>query len=97
MIFVPRRSVTCEKTLKELGVNVADESMIRLSEFPLDCVTVEQDVLSMEWPNSFRELAIERDYTCLFHAARAIMYLQSVFGKSDLSDRQFTSGRQACY
>lgn len=77
ILFVPRRSVLCEKKLEVLGVfgnfNIIDEYSIEL--FALD-----SDVLSMEWNQCFRELYLENDFTSLFHSAKAIMTLQTIYG-----------------
>ena len=77
LIFVPRRSILCERKLQVLGVygnfNIVGEYSVEL--FALD-----SDVLSMEWDSSFSETHLDRDYTSLFHSAKAIMTLQTLYG-----------------
>ncbi|KAK3587055.1 hypothetical protein CHS0354_014922, partial [Potamilus streckersoni] len=51
IIFVPRKSLLCEKKLKESGVH---GSLTNIEEFNLALVPFDYDVLSMEMETSFR-------------------------------------------
>lgn len=74
--FVPRRRLMCEKVLEEEGV-WAD---VKIGEYHLDLIPVDNDLLSMELPHSFREFAIDGDRTSLFYVAKALIKLQFLFG-----------------
>ena len=51
IIFVPRKSLLCEKKLKEAGVH---GSLTNIEEFSLTLIPFDSDLLSMEIENSFR-------------------------------------------
>jgi hypothetical protein len=53
---------------------------VKIGEYHLDLIPVDNDVLSMELPNSFREFAVDGDRTSLFYVAKALMKLQFLFG-----------------
>lgn len=74
--FVPRRRMMCEKVLEEEGV----WGEVKIGEYHLDLIPVDNDVLSMELPTSFREFAVEGDRTSLFYVAKALMKLQFLYG-----------------
>jgi len=77
IVFVPRKSLLCEKRLKDAGVfgSLTFLDQLTVNLFPLD-----SDLLSMELPTSFRDYHLEGDPTCLHNAARAMMTLQAVAG-----------------
>lgn len=77
IFFVPRKSLLCEKRLKELGVH---GSFTSIEEYCLDFIPIDSDCLSMEMESSFRQCYLEDDHTTLFYAARALMTIQSLFG-----------------
>ncbi|KAL3857445.1 hypothetical protein ACJMK2_012115 [Sinanodonta woodiana] len=77
IIFVPRKSLLCEKKLKESGVH---GSLTNIEEFNLALVPFDYDVLSMEMDTSFRECYVENDLTSMFYAAQSLMTLQSLYG-----------------
>ncbi|KAI9830761.1 MAG: hypothetical protein M1826_004394 [Phylliscum demangeonii] len=67
---------------------------VNISEFPLYFVPLEKDVLSLELENSFEQLYLYKDPTCLFLSARALMTLQQrhglfprIIGKGDYARR----------
>eukprot|EP01095_Lingulamoeba_sp_RSL-Kostka_P003505 TRINITY_DN1447_c1_g1_i1.p1 TRINITY_DN1447_c1_g1~~TRINITY_DN1447_c1_g1_i1.p1 ORF type:complete len:624 (+),score=182.50 TRINITY_DN1447_c1_g1_i1:123-1994(+) len=76
VVFVPRRTLPCERVLEEEKVY----GSINFGEYKLDLIPFEDDLLSLELPNSFRECFLEGDKTSLFYVATAIMKIQSVFG-----------------
>uniref|UniRef100_T1J2P7 Vacuolar protein sorting-associated protein 33A n=1 Tax=Strigamia maritima TaxID=126957 RepID=T1J2P7_STRMM len=77
IFFVPRKSLLCEKRLKTLGVygtfTIIGECCIEL--FPFD-----NDLISMEMENSFKECHLENDMTSMFHVAKALMTIQALYG-----------------
>lgn len=78
LYFLPKRSLLCENQLKTKGVygsfQIIDDFKCQL--FPLD-----RDLLSMEYPDCFKELYIEGDLTSLHQSALAISNIQKLFGK----------------
>ncbi len=94
MIWVPRRTLVCNKILEEAGV-LGD---ISVEEFPLHFIPLEQDVLSLALQDSFADLYLVRvfaityfgrtfadgiqrkDPTSVFLAAQALWPLQQKYG-----------------
>lgn len=78
LYFLPKRSLLCENQLKTKGVygnfQIIDDFKCQL--FPL-----ERDLLSMEYPDCFKELYIEGDLTSLHQSALAISNIQKLYGK----------------
>ncbi|CAG8439325.1 11444_t:CDS:10 [Ambispora gerdemannii] len=66
LFFVPRRTKICERII--------------LGEYHLDLIPFEDDLLSMELENTYKELYLDGDYTAIYYAARALMRLQTLFG-----------------
>ncbi|ESN95294.1 hypothetical protein HELRODRAFT_86965 [Helobdella robusta] len=90
VLFIPRKSLLCEKRLKDLDVV---NSLTSIDELAFDIYPLETDLLSMEWNTCFRECYLDSNHTCLFHVAKSIMLIQSLFGiipnvvgKGDLAD-----------
>ncbi|ESO97948.1 hypothetical protein LOTGIDRAFT_209143 [Lottia gigantea] len=77
LIFVPRKSLLCEKKLKEMGVYGTFTSV---DEFSLELVPFDNDLLSMEMDTTFRECYLENDFTSMFYVAQSIMTLQALYG-----------------
>jgi hypothetical protein len=77
LFFVPRKSLLCEKWLKNRGVF---GTFTLIEEFSCDLFPFDSDLMSMELGSAFREYYLENDPTCLYQAAQAIMTLQSLFG-----------------
>jgi hypothetical protein len=76
LVQVPRRSAYCERVLEEEGVC----NDMSFGELDLGFIPVEQDVISMEDPEAFRQTKLMGDKTHLFYVARALMHLQIVTG-----------------
>ncbi|KAL6073863.1 Vacuolar protein-sorting-associated protein 33, variant 2 [Balamuthia mandrillaris] len=76
VFFVPRRTMIAERHLEEEGVY--DDVVI--GEYHLDLIPFEQDVLSLELEDSYRECFLDGDRTSLFYMARSLMKIQSMFG-----------------
>ncbi|XP_052800544.1 vacuolar protein sorting-associated protein 33A-like isoform X4 [Mya arenaria] len=77
IIFVPRKSLLCERRLKEAGVH---GSVTHIEEFSLSMIPFDSDLMSMEMDNSFRECFLENDMTSMFHAAQSLITIQSLYG-----------------
>uniref|UniRef100_A0A1B6E3U9 Vacuolar protein sorting-associated protein 33A n=1 Tax=Clastoptera arizonana TaxID=38151 RepID=A0A1B6E3U9_9HEMI len=77
LIFVPRKSLLCEKRLQNVGVF---GSLTTVEELTCELFPFDNDLVSMELENSFKEYYLENDPTCLFQAAQAIMTLQDFYG-----------------
>ncbi|KAG0371871.1 MAG: Sec1-like protein [Linnemannia gamsii] len=76
LFFVPRRTALCEKVLEDEGVF----GEITKGEYHLDLIPLEDDVLSLEWDSTFKELYLEQDTTSIYYAAKALMRLQGIYG-----------------
>ncbi|CAF0986915.1 unnamed protein product [Brachionus calyciflorus] len=78
ILFVPRKTHLCEKKLKELGVYGSFKN--NLKEFFLDLIPLDYDLLSMESPELFKDSFLYNDMTHLYHVAKSIMTMQSLYG-----------------
>ena len=76
VVVVPRRTIVCERVLEEEGVY----SDVTLDELDLDLIPCEEDVVSMELPDSFRDCLLHGDKSSLFYVARALARLQGTLG-----------------
>ncbi|KAL1923818.1 uncharacterized protein VTP21DRAFT_8798 [Calcarisporiella thermophila] len=76
LFFTPRRTLICERVLEEEGVL----GEITMGEFKLEFIPFEDDVISLEMENSFRELFLDGDTTAVYQAAKALMSLQGMYG-----------------
>ncbi|CAG2204838.1 VPS33A [Mytilus edulis] len=77
IIFVPRKSLLCEKRLKDLGVY---GTLANIEEFSLSLIPFDYDLMSMEMDNSFKECYLENDFTSMHYAAQSLMTLQTLYG-----------------
>ncbi|XP_054168828.1 vacuolar protein sorting-associated protein 33A-like [Oppia nitens] len=77
IVFVPRRSILCERKLQVLGVY---GNFTTIDDYWTDLFALDSDVLSMEWDNSFGDVYVDNDYNCIYHAAKAIMTVQTIYG-----------------
>jgi len=66
----------CEKVLEDEGVF----GEITKGEYHLDLLPLEDDLLSLEWDSTFKELYLDQDTTSLHYAAKSLMRLQSIYG-----------------
>ncbi|KAK5579940.1 hypothetical protein RB653_009629 [Dictyostelium firmibasis] len=76
IVFVPRATILCQRVLEEEGVM----GSFVISDFPLDIVPFDEDVLSLELASSYKEYLLDGDRTSLFHVAKSLMKLQAMFG-----------------
>ena len=78
VIFVPRRSMLCEKVLADEGVH----GVLTVRELPLSLFVLEDDVLSLEQPPScFRDCFHDDDRTVLHACASGLARMQALYGK----------------
>ncbi|PFX32978.1 Vacuolar protein sorting-associated protein 33A [Stylophora pistillata] len=75
ILFVPRKTLLCQRKLEELKV-----SFINIDEYPLELIPLDGDVLSLEMESSFKECYLENDFTSLFYVANSLMTLQTLYG-----------------
>jgi hypothetical protein len=80
----------CNKILEDAGI-LGDVSV---EELPLYFIPLEQDLLSLELQDSFSDLYLRKDPTCIHTAARALMQMQRkhglfprIIGKGDNAHR----------
>ena len=78
LYFLPRISLLCEKHLKMKGVY---GSLVNVGEFRCDFFPVDNDLLSMEIKDAFKELYIDGDPTSLHQSAMALTTLQKLYGR----------------
>ncbi|XP_057331707.1 vacuolar protein sorting-associated protein 33A [Microplitis mediator] len=85
LFFVPRKSLLCKKKLENRGV-LGNFTLIE--EFVCDLFPFDNDLISMELNETFKEFHLENDPTCLYQVALAIQNLQKLYGKiSKISGR----------
>lgn len=92
VIFLPKKSLFCEKRLKESGVY----GSLTVYELPIYMYPLDTDIISMELPESFKEITLEGDPTCIQYAAKALTQLQMIcgtipriYGKGSTADQLF--------
>ncbi|XP_005187247.1 vacuolar protein sorting-associated protein 33A [Musca domestica] len=78
LFFVPRRSCLCEKHLEQKGVY---GSFGMVEELSWNFYPIENDVISMENPMAFKDVAIDGDPTALYQAAVGLVQLQRIYGR----------------
>ncbi|KAL6868431.1 Sec1-like protein [Trichoderma novae-zelandiae] len=90
IFWVPRRTLVSDQLLEEAGV-LGD---INISELPLLFFPLEDDVLSLELEDSFKDLYLSKDITPNFLMAKALMEVQQnhglfprIIGKGDNAKR----------
>lgn len=90
IFWVPRRTLVSDAILEEAGV-LGD---ISISELPLYFFPLEQDVLSLEMEDTFKDLYLTKDPTPTFVLAKALMEIQQrhglfprIIGKGDNAKR----------
>ncbi|KAL9034246.1 MAG: hypothetical protein Q9180_005513 [Flavoplaca navasiana] len=76
VIWVPRRTLVCNKILEEAGV-LGD---ISVEALPLHFLPLDQDVLTLAYDDPFADLYLRKDPTSIFLAAQALMPIQHRYG-----------------
>ncbi|KAK5990319.1 Vacuolar protein sorting-associated protein 33A [Cladobotryum mycophilum] len=90
IFWVPRRTLVSDQLLEEAGV-LGD---VNIAELPLLFFPLEEDVLSLELDDAFRDLYLSKDITPNFLIAKALMEIQQnhglfprIIGKGDNAKR----------
>uniref|UniRef100_A0A2S2PDZ3 Vacuolar protein sorting-associated protein 33A n=1 Tax=Schizaphis graminum TaxID=13262 RepID=A0A2S2PDZ3_SCHGA len=78
LFFVPTRSLLCEKRLERKGVL---GNFVLIEEFCCFLFPLENDLMSMEMNDCYKELSLENDPTCLYRVAQAIVSLEDLYGR----------------
>ncbi|XP_050088887.1 vacuolar protein sorting-associated protein 33A [Anopheles aquasalis] len=78
LYFLPKKSFLCEKRLQVKGVH---GSLSVIGEFKCDFFPFDNDLLSMELKDAYKELYIEGDTSCLHQSACALIGLQKLYGR----------------
>ncbi|KAL8862831.1 MAG: hypothetical protein Q9178_000773 [Gyalolechia marmorata] len=76
VIWVPRRTLVCNKILEEAGV-LGD---ISVEALPLHFIPLDHDVLTLAYDDPFIDLYMRKDPTSIFLAAQALMPIQHKYG-----------------
>lgn len=86
IFWVPRRTLVSNKILEDEGV-LGD---VNVSEFPMHFLSLEEDLLSLEFEDAFTDMYLRKDPTSIFLASKALMLIQQrhgffprIFGKGD--------------
>lgn len=56
LLLVPRRTILCDRILEEEGVL----GEVNISSYKLEFIPLEEDLISLEWDNVWRELYVVR-------------------------------------
>lgn len=90
IFWVPRRTLVSDQLLEQAGV-LGD---VNVSELPLSFFPLENDVLSLELNDAFKDLYLSKDVTPNFLVAKALMEIQQnhglfprIIGKGDNAKR----------
>ncbi|XP_062574358.1 vacuolar protein sorting-associated protein 33B-like isoform X2 [Saccostrea cucullata] len=77
IIFVPRKLHTCLSVLEYEGVI----GHVTLSEFQLDFLPLDKDILSLELPEFFKTFYLENDQTWIHTVAKSLVRIQALTGE----------------
>ena len=90
IFWVPRRTLVSDQLLEQAGV-LGD---VNVAELPLSFFPLENDVLSLELTDAFKDLYLSKDVTPNFLVAKALMEIQQshglfprIIGKGDNAKR----------
>ena len=76
VFFVPKRTLVCDVLLKESGIY----GDISIGEYHLDIYPYEHNVLSLNSPQSFKDLFLNGDISIIKSLANSVMKLQLLYG-----------------
>jgi len=76
VLFVPRKSFVCDKILEEEGVY----GHVIMDDLKLDFLPFDEDLISMELPQFFRDVFLDGDLFWLSSAASGLTHLKKLFG-----------------
>lgn len=74
--FVSKQTLVCEEVLKREGVLGA----LTIQEYQLDLIPFDDDILTMEIDNCFRQFYLDNDKTHLHTISDSIIKLQNIYG-----------------
>ncbi|KAG8742542.1 hypothetical protein FRC10_001309 [Ceratobasidium sp. 414] len=89
LMLVPRRTVLCDKILEDEGVFGENlrrvthvvTAKVTISEYPLEFIPLEDDLISLEWENTFKEVYLDGDESSIYYAAQALSTIQRAYGQ----------------
>uniref|UniRef100_A0A0K8TLY2 Putative vacuolar sorting protein vps33/slp1 sec1 family n=1 Tax=Tabanus bromius TaxID=304241 RepID=A0A0K8TLY2_TABBR len=79
LYFLPRQSTLCLDHLQERGIQ--RDTFRSIGDFRCEFFPIDNDLLSMELQDANKELVVEGDETCLYHAACGLVTLQKTYGR----------------
>lgn len=90
LYLAPRKTLICEKVLRETGISIPENLILR--ELPLDLYCFDSDLITMELPSAYSECLLDGDLSSLYYIAKSMMKIQAHYGlfpevisKGDLS------------
>ncbi|AAZ10263.1 vacuolar sorting protein 33, putative [Trypanosoma equiperdum] len=78
-LFVPKKTVMIEEIMENSFQSLLSNPKLQIEEFDWDAFPLDDDVVSLELPLSFRQLVGDGDPTVLFLCARMVLKLQTSF------------------
>jgi len=78
---MPRRTIECDEMLEQArqkGLKLNPERIYKVS---LDLILLEDDLLSLEMPDSFKSLLLGDDDTYKIYVRNSLMRIEKVMGK----------------
>ncbi|KZV82588.1 Sec1-like protein [Exidia glandulosa HHB12029] len=76
LLVVPRESSVVKRILEDEGV-LGD---IHISEYNLQFIPLEDDLISLEYDHAFKEIWLDGDETAVYNSAQALLTLQKIYG-----------------
>ncbi|CAD6566491.1 MAG: hypothetical protein TREMPRED_002655 [Tremellales sp. Tagirdzhanova-0007] len=76
LLLVPRATELCRKVLEDEGV----AGDVEVSEFKLEFIPMEDDLLSLEMDDASRDIYLNGDETPIYYSSLALMTFQRAFG-----------------
>lgn len=76
LIFMPKRSLVCEKLLEEKGFT----DQLEILEWKVDFFPLDEDLLSMEASGNFKAIYADNNLSSIFNGAKGIAAIQAAFG-----------------
>ncbi|KAG8997603.1 hypothetical protein FRB94_003312 [Tulasnella sp. JGI-2019a] len=76
LVLVPRRTILCDRVLEEEGVF----GEVTITSYKLEFIPVEDDLISLEWDSTFKEIFLDGDETSIYYAAQALLTIQQAYG-----------------
>jgi hypothetical protein len=77
ILFMPRRTIECDEMLEQARLLNTE----RIYKVSLDLILLEEDLLSLEMPDSFKALLLGDDDTYKIYVRDSLMRIEKVMGK----------------